>query len=146
MFESLFMNNNQKLVKKWHDEHSHIVELATKIIGSYEVNEPIKAKKYMQELESLTIGHLMQEDIAFYNLLKDSHSISKETEKHIKEFKESFKGVKVALMNFLKKYSHKDTPLDTEFMIAFKEIVGTVAGRINYEEKNLYHILADTNE
>jgi len=138
----MFLSKNQKLVKSWEDEHKKIGGLAGKIIESYEKDDIKNTKKYMQQLRDLTIGHLMQEDLAFYNLLKSSHNLDIETIEHIKDFRESFKGTKTALMHFVSKYAVDNVPLDSDFIESFKGLVKVVVQRIEYEESNLYPILA----
>jgi len=142
MLKSMFLSKNQKLIKSWEDEHKKIGVLAGKIIESYEKDDIQNTKRYMQELRDLTIGHLMQEDLAFYNLLKSSYNLDIETIEHIKDFRDSFKGTKTALMNFISKYAVDNVPLDNNFIEAFKGLVGVVVQRIEYEETNLYPILS----
>ena len=146
MLKSLFLSKNQKLVKVWEEEHKKIGALAGKILASYEENDIKSTKKYLNELDSLTVGHLMKEDIAFYNLIKHSENLDKETITHIKDFRETFKGTKTALMNFISKYASPKTELNDEFANAFKGLVGIVVKRIEYEEKNLYQVLAESKD
>jgi len=142
MLESMFLSKNQKLVKSWENEHKEIGELAGKIIKAYEKNDIKKTKKYLKELKDITIEHLMQEDLAFYNLLKNSQNLDLETIEYIKDFRETFKGTKTALMNFISKYASQNVPLDNNFIQAFKGLVAVVVQRITYEEENLYPLLA----
>ena len=142
MLKSIFLSKNQKLVKSWEDEHKKIGALAGNIIQSYENNDMKNTKKYLQQLRDLTIGHLMQEDLAFYNLLKNSHNLDIETIEHIKDFRETFKGTKTALMNFISKYAAPDEEINDSFIKSFKELVQIVVNRIGYEETNLYPILS----
>ncbi len=133
MLKSLFLSKNQKLVKAWEQEHKEIGALAGKIIESYESNNTKSAKKYLNELNTLVIGHLMKEDLAFYNLLKHPDGIKEEMVDHIREFRETFKGTKTALMNFIAKYATPHVELDDEFINAFKGLVKVVVSRISYE-------------
>jgi hypothetical protein len=146
LLKSLFLSKNQKLVKLWEQEHKDIGALAGQIIGAYEKNDMKSAKKHLNTLNSLTVGHLMKEDLAFYNLLKYSSELDEETIEHIKEFRETFKGTKTALMNFIGKYASDAIELDDEFIEAFKGLVGVVVQRIDYEETNLYQVLSDFKE
>jgi len=142
MLKSLFLSKNEKLIKNWKLEHEQIGELAGKIIESYNNEELNKTKKYLKDLKDLVIEHLMQEDLVFYNLLKKPKTLDVETIEQINDFRETFKGAKTALMNFISKYALEDTELDKNFLIAFKGLVRLVVERINYEESNLYNILA----
>jgi len=144
MFETLFMSKNQKLVKVWKDEHKVIAELAGKILESYENNDIKGTKKYLNALEHVTVGHLMTEDVAFYDLLKHPEDLNNRTIDNIKDFRNTFQGTKSALMKFIAKHAAPQTVLDDEFAEAFKGLVGVVVDRINYEEKNLYHVLAES--
>ncbi len=143
MLKSLFLSKNQKLVKLWEQEHKEIGALAGQIIGAYEKNDIKSAKKDLNSLNSLTVGHLMKEDLAFYNLLKHDDGLDEETIEHIKEFRETFEGTKTALMNFIAKYASSGVELDDDFIEAFKGLVGVVVQRIDYEETNLYQVLSE---
>jgi hypothetical protein len=138
MFSSFFSSKEQKLVKKWKKEHEQIVALAHKVIAEYSKNNTDNAKKELKALNVLAIDHIMNEDIEFYRLQKNSKKIDEETEKLMKEFTHSFKGTKIALMKFLTKYTKDDAVLDDEFFTTFNDIVAVLAERIDFEEKNLY--------
>jgi hypothetical protein len=100
------------------------------------------AKKSLQTLATLAVDHLMNEDISFYRLMKEQGRVDEELEELIAEFKDTFKGVKTTLMNFLSKYSRPDIPLDADFFDTFNTLVGILAERIKFEEKNLYSKLS----
>ena len=141
MFSSLFSSKNQKLVKKWVKEHEQIVVLAHKVIAEYSLNNHTGAKKYLVQLNKIAVNHLMIEDIELYKLLREDKQTDEKTERLIVEFKESFRKVKIALMEFLTKYSKSEVVLDEEFFKSFNDIVGVLAQRIDFEEKNLYTVL-----
>ena len=143
MFDFLFSSKNEKLVKKWHKEHEAIVELAHKVIGEYSKNNHEHAKHYLKELNSLAVDHVMDEDIQLFKLTHDEKGIDYDTEVMVDDFIKSFKKTKLALMNFLSKYSKDDTPLDEEFYTQFNEIVEVLGERINFEEKNVYSKLKE---
>ena len=141
MFFSLFASKNQKLVKQWSAEHEEIVSLATTIITQYSENNHKAAKKAINKLKSIAINHLMTEDVELFSLLHEDEKFDDTTEKLVHDFQESFRGIKLALMDFLKKYSHDEAVLDDEFFQSFNEIVAILANRIEFEEKNLYNKL-----
>lgn len=103
----LFLSKNQKLVKKWTQEHKKIVVLATNIIEEHTQHNPSKAKKYLLELNALTVNHLMNEDIEFYRLLKDKKRVTIENEALVNEFTSTFHGTKMSVLRFLSLYSKK---------------------------------------
>jgi hypothetical protein len=138
MIRKLFMSKNQKIVHHWEKEHHAIVVLATKVIESYNLNDQDKAKKHLKALNTLAVGHIMNEDIEFYKLLRDDKRKDDETEFMIQEFTRSFKNTKLTLMNFLRKYTKDDVALDDEFFETFNKIVDILGRRIDFEEKNLY--------
>jgi len=139
MLGSLFASKNKKLVRKWEEEHKQIVVLATKIIESYEANEEKAAKKNLKKLSSLAVGHVMDEDLKLYKLMKEeSDTLDTKTQFMVNDFVENFKQTKIALMNFLAKYSSPDVALDTTFYTTFKELVSILSERIEFEESNLY--------
>ncbi|MBL0721145.1 MAG: hypothetical protein JJV88_01035, partial [Sulfurovum sp.] len=72
MLSSLFLSKNEKLVKGWKIEHQEMGKLASKIIESYDMNHLDETKIHLNSLKYLVIEHLMQEDLAFYNLLKNA--------------------------------------------------------------------------
>ena len=141
MLSTLFLSKNQKLVKRWTKEHEQIVILATKVIGECSKNNQKNAKDALKKLNTLAVNHVMNEDIEFYKLLKDQKRLTKTNEPYIKEFTSSFKGTKMALMNFLSTYTREDAVLDDVFVSNFSELVGVLGERIDFEENNLYSIL-----
>jgi hypothetical protein len=143
MFEFLFSSKNEKLVKKWHKEHEKIVELAHKVIGEYSKNNHDEAKKYLKELNVLAVDHVMDEDIQLFKLTHDEKSIDRETEILVQNFVQGFKKTKLALMDFLAKYSRPEVPLDEAFFKQFNELVDVLGDRIDFEEKNVYSRLKE---
>ena len=135
---NIFASKNQKIVKKWKKEHQDIVILATKVIEAYNTHRYADAKKYLKDLNSLAVGHIMDEDIQFFKLLRDKRKQDSHIENMINEFTYSFKDTKLTLMNFLHKYTKDDVELDSEFFDTFNKIVDVVGKRIAFEEKNLY--------
>jgi hypothetical protein len=141
MLKTLFMSKNQKIVHHWEKEHHDIVVLATKVIETYNTNEHKKTKKHLKALNSLAVGHIMNEDIEFYKLLRDTKRKDEEAEHMIQEFTTSFKDTKLTLMNFLRKYTKDEVELDDDFFDKFNKIVEVLSKRIEFEEKNLYRKL-----
>ncbi len=138
---SFFSSKNKKLVKQWKKEHEQIVILAHEVIAAYSKNNHDSAKKKLQALNNLAVDHIMNEDIEFYKLLKDDSRIDSKTENLVNDFVKSFKGTKMALMNFLTKYSKPETPLDDEFFSTFNKLLDVLGQRIDFEEENLYYKL-----
>ncbi len=142
MFD-FFASKNQKLVKKWHKEHEEMVVLAHKVIGAYSLNKLGEAKKYLKKLDSLVVEHVMDEDIELFKLMHNSEEIDKETERLVKEFVESFRQTKLALLDFLSHYTKPEVQLDEEFIKQFNKMVEAVGSRIEFEEKNVYSKLKE---
>jgi len=138
MFDFLFSSKNEKLVKKWQNEHKKIVELALLIVGEYAKNNHDVAKKALKELNEIAINHVMNEDIEFFKLSHDDKKIDKKIEMLINDFTSGFKTTKLTLMDFLRKYSKPDVPLDDVFFKNFNELIDVLGRRIDFEEKNLY--------
>jgi hypothetical protein len=134
----LFSSKNQKLVQAWQTDHEKIVSLAHKVIQSYEAGELKKTKELLKSLEDLAVDHVMHEDIEFYHLMKEDEHIDAQTEHMVTLFIQSFKKTKLALMNFLKKYTQDDIVLDDQFFHEFKELAEVLAKRIEFEENNVY--------
>ena len=141
MFFSFFLSKNQKLVKQWKKEHEQIVKLATKVITAYTNGQKELAKKLLMELRTVTLNHLMTEDIEFFKLLKESKNVDKITESFLNEFKDSFYDTKSILRHFLKDYTDEDSVLDEKFFESFNGLVAVLAERIAFEEDNLYNRL-----
>ena len=141
MISGLFLSKNQKLVKKWTKEHEDIVVLAHKVIGEYSKNNHDNARNALKELNNLAVDHVMNEDIEFYKLMKDQKRVTTKSEAMVREFTNTFKGTKMALMNFLTKYTQDDIVLDEEFFNMFNNLVGILGERIEFEENNLYSLL-----
>jgi len=142
MFDFIFPSENKKMVKKWIKEHREIASLAEDIIKAYEKNDFKKAKKKLNKLDDVTIEHLMQEDLSFYKLQQTPDKLKENTLEEIEEFIKTFGTTKTALMNFISKYAKDGVELDEEFIKTFKIIVEIVVDRIEFEENNLYKVLA----
>ena len=140
---NLFASKNQKLVKKWQDEHSEIVDLAHKVLAEYSKYNPQAAKKHLKALNDLTVDHVMDEDIELFNIVREDENIDPETEEMIHNFVQSFKKTKLALMEFLGHYSKPEVTLDEKFFEQFNDIVDAIGERIQFEEKNVYSKLKE---
>lgn len=138
MFLSFLASENQKLVHTWKDEHKKIVVLAHKVIEEYSTNHHDEAKKALIELNEVTVHHLMVEDIELYRIKKDEEGIDEDALESVDEFVKSFKETKMSLMKFLTKYTKPEVELDEKFFNTFNNLVGILAKRIAFEEKNLY--------
>jgi hypothetical protein len=113
------------------------------MLGKYAKNNHDKAKEYLRQLNNLAVDHVMDEDIQLFKLMHEEKGIDGETEHLVHEFIESFKKTKLALMEFLSKYSRPEVPLDDNFFRQFNEPVEVLGKRINFEEKNIYSKLKE---
>jgi len=138
MLFTLFASKNKKLITKWSKDHQQMVILGHKVIAEYSKNNPKKAKKTLKILATLSIDHLMSEDIEIYKMLRQDKKLDPKTEKLANEFTKSFTGVKTKLMGFLSTYTRDEAVLDEEFFRTFNQLFGILAQRINFEERNLY--------
>jgi len=146
MFSNLFLSKNQKLIKKWEKEHEKIVLLVHQVIAEYSKNNHKKAKKVLISLNNIVIDHITNENIEFYKLLKEEKKHHTDDAKAIEEFSDTFKETKMTLMNFLTKYSRQDIPLDDDFFTTLNQLADILVERIDFEEKNLYHLLNISRE
>ena len=144
MFDSLFASKNKKLVLKLQKEHQNLVGLAGDIIDAYEKNNDKLLRKKLEALKKVALIHLMTEDVEFYRLLKDSKRSTDEITSLIDEFEHSFVAIKLALIDFLDKYTVQNAYYDGEFIGRFKEIVGVLGKRIEFEEAHLYTVLRES--
>ena len=135
---SLFLSKNQKLVRRWRKEHGQIASLADEILGCCSNGNEKKARKKLKKLSSVTLNHLMDEDIELYKLLENHKKIDDEIKDLTVKFEDTFRDTKIVLMNFLSKYNHPDSSLDNEFIEAFNKLIEALVGRINFEEETLY--------
>jgi len=136
------IEKNAKVVNKWKREHRKLEEYAGKVIASYDENKPKRAKKYLHKLELLALNHLMDEDVTFFDLektarLRDIHIVDA-----MKEFRRSFSGTKKVLFHFFFYYTSPKTILDETFREKFDAIVSALVQRIEFEENNLYTMIA----
>ena len=137
MSSSFSSESNKKLVIQWKKEHGEIAASAGKIIKAYETNEVNTLRKEIENLNDLTVRHLMAEDMEFYQFSMLEDSLSDEIKEQIEDFIETFEETKIALMDFLTKYTLHDAVYDQEFIDNFKTIVSVLSERIAYEEKTL---------
>ena len=144
MFDSLFASKNKKLVLKLQKEHQNLVGLAGDILDAYEKKNDKLLRKKLETLKKVALIHLMTEDVEFYRLLKDSKRSTDEITSLVDEFEHSFVAIKLALIDFLDKYTVQNAYYDGEFIGRFKEIVGVLAKRIEFEEAHLYTVLGES--
>ena len=55
MISTLFLSKNQKLVKKWKDEHLKMLELSQMVLGEYAKGNHEQAKKYLKLFNKMSI-------------------------------------------------------------------------------------------
>jgi hypothetical protein len=142
MLWSTSSSKNKRLVKKWVNEHKKIVTLANKVIDSYYNNNLNTTKKTLLTLNKAALVHIMSEDAEYYRLLKGKNGVDKDLEKHINEFRLSFKDKKHDLRDFLLTYSNNGVALDSNFFERFEDIVKSLTNIITFEEEILYKVLA----
>ncbi len=146
MFSFLFRQNkgityNSKKVKKWQTEHQKLGEYATAIIAAYEARQMKKAHKLLSKLKDLALEHLMDEDETFFKLMRNAKEEDEQVVTHIKEFRNSFRDVKIVLFDFLVKYTSPNAKLDRVFKDTLDQILQALVARIEFEEKNLYALI-----
>ena len=132
---------NKELVIRWKKDHQEIVALAIKIIHEYEESKLDVLREDIHSLNELTSAHLMDEDLEFYKFSMLEDALDDEIQVLIEEFVATFEETKLALTNFLAKYTLPDAVYNNEFIHTFKQLVDILAKRISYEEQNLYKIL-----
>jgi hypothetical protein len=142
LLSSLFLSKNQKLVKKWTQEHEQIIILTNQVLAEYSKNKHKNAKKALIKLNNILVDHVTDENIEFYKLLKDETRVSIKNKKATKEFVDSFKDMRLDLMKFLTHYTKRKTVLDEEFFVTLNGIADVLQERIDFEEKNLYTLLS----
>ena len=135
--------SNKKLAIQWKKEHREITASAGKIINAYEINEVNMLRKEIANLNDLTVRHLMAEDMEFFQFSMLEEALDDKIKKMIEDFIETFEETKIALMDFLTKYTLDDAVYNQEFIDSFKAIVDVLSQRINYEERTLYKTLQE---
>ena len=138
MISSIFLSKNQKIVKKWKEEHQKMVELSHLVLGEYAKGEHTQAKKYLKIFSKISINHIVSEDIEFFKIVRGNGRVSHRTEEMVNEFASSFGETKENLMKFLGKYTPSTATLDEEFFETFSLIAKNLNERIKFEEANLY--------
>jgi len=137
--------HNSKKVKKWHKEHEKLGECAMNIVNSYEKNNLSQTRKHLVKLQDMAFGHLMDEDLTFFELSEKAEASDLEENQEIidamKEFRRSFLDVKSALIHFLIKYTNPENELDEEFKQSLDAIIEALVNRIEFEENNLYVLI-----
>jgi len=141
MFESLFASKNKKIVLKLQKEHQQILSLVKDIQKAYDRGDDQCIRTLLIELENVVLDHLMTEDVEFYRLVRDPKRSTKEIEYLIKQFEENFDTIKLALIDFLDKYTDENAYYKEEFIKHFHDLVAILGARIEFEEKYLYGVL-----
>lgn len=136
------IEKNSKVVKRWKNEHRKLEIYAGKVISYYDGNDTKKAKKYLNKLELLALNHLMDEDVTFFDLEKMAKEKDEKILNAMLEFRRSFSGTKKVLFHFFFYYTSPKTNLDETFREKFDGIVNALVQRIEFEEANLYTMIA----
>jgi hypothetical protein len=142
MLWSISSSKNKRLVKTWVNEHKKIVALADKVVNSYYNNNLNTTKKTLLTLNKIALVHIMSEDAEYHRILKGENGVDKDIEKHINEFRTSFRDKKYALRDFLLTYSNENIILDSNFFTKFEDTVKSLTNIITFEEEILYKVLA----
>ena len=137
--------HNSKKVKKWHKEHEKLSGCAMDIVDAYEKKDLDQTRKHLLKLQDMAFGHLMDEDLTFFELLEKAEASDIQENQEIidamKEFRRSFLDVKSALIHFLIKYTNPENELDEEFKQTLDAIIEALVNRIEFEENNLYVLI-----
>ena len=148
MFNIIFKQNkdlskNSKKVKQWQSEHRIMANYALKVVEHYEQNNLKKAKKELLKLQKISLHHLMDEDVTFFELIGKAKDTQKDQAvvKAMAEFSKSFRDVKKAIFNFFDHYITFENPLDTDFKETLDVIINALVQRIEFEETNLYALI-----
>ncbi len=149
MFNFFKKNNNlaknSKKVKKWQKEHQALGKCAGDIVASYDKKDFKQTRKHLTKLQDMAFGHLMDEDLTFFELIEKIEEKDLEENQEIvdamKEFRRSFLDVKSALIHFLIKYTNPDSELDETFKETLDAIIKALVARIEFEENNLYVLI-----
>lgn len=135
------LTHNQKLVVKWKEQHKELVNLVDKIIHWYKEKRQAMIRVELEKFNELLTKHLMSEDIEFYKFSMLEESLDEEIKKSIEDFVETFEETKMALNEFLDKYTQTSAVYDQKFILSFKALVDELEKRISYENTHLYKIL-----
>lgn len=135
------LSHNQKLAKQWKNEHREIVALCGKIIKDYKDTELDRLGKDLAKLNEIITDHLMSEDLEFYKFSMLEEALNQEIKDLIEEFIDTFEETKIALVDFLTKYTQPEVTFNKEFIITFKGLVTVLGKRMTYEENTLYSAL-----
>ena len=84
----------------------------------------------------------MDEDVTFFDLEKMAKHKDEKILNAMIEFRRSFSGTKKALFHFFFYYTSPKTTLDDIFREKFDGIVHALVQRIEFEETNLYAMIA----
>jgi len=152
MFNFFFKQNedlarNSKVVKKWQAEHKAMAKHAMKVIEYHQAHKISKARKELIKLETISLDHLMDEDVKFAELLKTAKgkSLATQSDKNIvtaiNEFRGTFADTKRAIFHFFVFYTNTANPLDATFREKLDGIIGALVQRIEFEETNLYTLI-----
>ena len=139
--------HHAKDVKRWRKEHEALKKQAGRIVEDYKKGATDKAREDLRKLETLALQHLMSEDVRFYEMKKAVEAEEKDTPENravlaaMREFEDSFRDTKQALIKFFSHYKKPEVPLDTRFEEDFGGIVNAVVARIEFEESTLYEMM-----
>lgn len=140
-FSKANISHSAKKVAKWSNEHRKLEELAGKIVAAYETEDYKASRKHLCKLQNIALKHLMDEDVTFFELMKNTDEKDQRIIDSIKEFRKSFVDTKKALIRFFIIYTNPVNPLDARFKTTLDVIIDALVNRIEFEENNLYVLI-----
>ncbi len=134
----------KKHIKEWQHEHRELRKLLEKIADAYEREDHKTLRKLLIDLEVKVVDHLLSEDTIFFEILRSVDGNDPkytDTVEMIEEFRKSFGGAKVAVMEFLVTYTAHNAKYDRKFKENFDTIAKALSERIFFEETHCYGVI-----
>ena len=70
IFDFIFLNKNEKLIKRWKGEHHKLLQCAINIQDLHKQGHTAKAKKMLDKMYHVTMNHVQDEDNKFSEIKK----------------------------------------------------------------------------
>lgn len=134
---------DRELIQHLEEDHVLLFDLYTKIYSDgYEVSDDDSMRRYLEDFKSTFQGHLIKENVKFYNYLQQNLKDDPSSLDVVKDFRQDMNGIATLVVAFCKKYREPELEgnISKQFEIDYEEVGRLLVKRFQHEERDLYSL------
>lgn len=144
--ETRGISYNPDLIRQYHDDHRHLLDLYTQATTAAEAGQWAGVDAALGRFRSALTDHLLSESIRLYTYLKQQVADDPDSMALMKGFASEMSAIGRAVTGFLddQKDLARSPARQEAFLPAWADIGRTLVDRITREEKTLYPMYRDS--